>query len=161
MKKETIICIVLILFILIMVTARKPITKFLSRGYKNNNVGNIRISDDKFKGEILPSQDNAFKQFDTIENGYRAIFKLLQTYITKYGANNIDLIIKKYAPSNENDTTSYINSVVSHSGINPTTPISTTDSEKLIKLVAAISKHENGIEPDMNEVVNGYKLLFS
>ena len=54
--------------------------KRLSRGYRNYNPGNIRISNTRYKGEVVPSQDTAFKQFQSMEYGYRAMFVLLHYY---------------------------------------------------------------------------------
>ena len=52
----------------------------LPRGLRNNNPGNIRISPTRYKGEIVPSSDRAFKQFKSRGWGYRAIFVLLESY---------------------------------------------------------------------------------
>lgn len=45
------------------------------RGLRNNNPGNIRLSSTKYQGEVQPSQDTAFKQFESMAYGYRAIFR--------------------------------------------------------------------------------------
>ena len=52
----------------------------MSRGLRNCNPGNIRQSRSKFKGEVRPSRDSAFKQFESMAYGYRAMFVLLDTY---------------------------------------------------------------------------------
>lgn len=49
----------------------------LPRGLRNNNPGNIRRNSDVFQGEIRPSKDKSFKQFETMPYGYRAIFRIL------------------------------------------------------------------------------------
>ena len=49
----------------------------LSSGYRNCNPGNIRISGTRYKGEVVPSQDTAFKQFESMAYGYRAMFVLI------------------------------------------------------------------------------------
>ena len=49
----------------------------MSRGLKNCNPGNIRQSKSRYKGEVRPSRDPAFKQFESLAWGYRAIFMLL------------------------------------------------------------------------------------
>lgn len=36
------------------------------RGLRNNNPGNIRLSSTKYQGEVQPSQDTAFKQFESM-----------------------------------------------------------------------------------------------
>lgn len=60
----------------------------MSRGLRNNNPGNIRLSKIKYLGEI-PSTDSAFKQFKTMAWGYRAMFVLLHTYQLKHGCNTL------------------------------------------------------------------------
>ena len=150
--------IVLVLFLL-----RKPINKAMTRGYRNNNFGNIRKTYDTkgnqtfWKGEIKGT-DTAFKTFATPSDGYRALFALLIEYNRK-GFNTIRKIISRYAPSNENDTMSYINHVSKKTGKEPDDLIVTSDSELLKKLVAAISLQENGIEPDPNDISEGLKKL--
>ena len=38
----------------------------LPRGLRMNNPGNIRISATKWKGDVIPSADKSFKQFESI-----------------------------------------------------------------------------------------------
>ena len=56
----------------------------LPRGLRNNNPGNIRINGDLFQGEVRPSKDKSFKQFETMAYGYRAMFVILRNYIRNY-----------------------------------------------------------------------------
>ena len=82
----------------------------MSRGLRNNNPGNIRRGGGHFKGERLPSLDPAFKQFETIEWGYRAMFVLLDNYRRRHGLQSIREMIRRWAPPVENDTERYIRS---------------------------------------------------
>jgi hypothetical protein len=129
-----------------------------TRGLKNNNPGNIRKSNQIFRGEIQQSTDTQFKQFVNIEYGYRAIFVLLQTYILVHELNTITKIIQRYAPSNENNTQQYINTVSKQTNIKPDEIIHVYDKDKLIKIVEAISYVENGTKPNINEIKRAYKL---
>ena len=52
----------------------------MSRGLINCNPLNIRHNSDKFQGERLQQTDRAFKQFNTMAEGYRAGFVNLGTY---------------------------------------------------------------------------------
>ena len=97
----------------------------LPRGLRNNNPGNIRISPTRYKGEIVPSSDRAFKQFKSRGWGYRAIFVLLESY-HKRGIRTIRQIISRYAPSFENDTEKYISSVCAVSYTHLTLPTTAT-----------------------------------
>lgn len=130
----------------------------MSRGLKNRNPGNIRINKDKFQGEIIPSQDKAFKQFKTMAYGYRAMFVTLGTY-RKRGLNTIDKIIRSWAPPEDNNHTEvYISSVVKWSGVAKDKVLHEHSGEDYIKIVAAMSRVENGIPADMSDVVAGFKL---
>ena len=61
----------------------------MSRGLSNRNPGNIRQSAVRYKGEVRPSRDPAFKQFESMPWGYRAIFVLLDTYRIRHGLETI------------------------------------------------------------------------
>jgi hypothetical protein len=130
-----------------------------SRGYRNNNPGNIRINGDKFQGEVIPSQDKEFKQFESMAYGYRAIFKILRNYQINYKLNTIRQMISRWAPENENDTANYISFVSERSGIPADDPIRTDNREMMIRMVAAMSRVENGIDADMSDVIAGWELL--
>lgn len=130
-----------------------------SRGYRNNNPGNIRINGDKFQGEVIPSQDKEFKQFESMSYGYRAIFKILRNYQINYKLNTIRQMISRWAPKNENDTANYISFVSERSGIPADDPIRTDNREMMIRMVAAMSRVENGIDADMSDVIAGWELL--
>lgn len=126
---------------------------------RNNNPGNIRISGDKFQGEVIPSRDKAFKQFESMAYGYRAIFKILRNYQRNYKLDTIRKMISRWAPESENNTLAYVMTVSSRSGISPDDPVSADNREVMIRIVAAMSFVENGVEADMSDVIAGWKLL--
>ena len=128
------------------------------RGLRNNNPGNIRISGVKYKGEIK-SLDSAFKQFESIEYGYRAVFMLLHTYNKKYSINTIEGMINRYAPSCENHTDKYINVICENIGIAKNAKIDTTDISCMVPVVCVISFIENGINANEDEVQRGWALF--
>ena len=75
------------------------------RGLRNCNPLNIRLSGDKWKGMKAQQQDGDFCQFESMEWGWRAAFRLLtRTYYHKYRWYNIRDIIHKWAPVAENNT---------------------------------------------------------
>lgn len=129
----------------------------MTRGYKNCNPGNIEQNRDMFQGEVRPSQDKRFKQFRTMAYGYRAMFVTLATY-NKRGLNSIDKIIRTWAPSVENHTERYIECVERWSGVDRHKTLTLNCGTDYIEIVAAMSRMENGIEPDKSDVVNGFKL---
>ena len=130
-----------------------------TRGMRNNNLLNIRISTDKFQGEVQPSQDKDFKQFETAAYGYRAAFKVLRTYINNYKCDTIRKIISRFAPANENHTENYIRVVSERSGIPADDPVYADSREMMIRIVAAMSFVENGVEAKMSDVIQGWEML--
>lgn len=130
----------------------------LPRGLRNNNPGNIRRNSDVFQGEINPSRDKEFKQFKTMAHGYRAMFKILSNYYRKYSLTTIRKMISRWAPENENNTSVYVSLVSSYAGIGPDDLLS-FDREQMIRIVAGMSRVENGREADMSDVIAGWGLL--
>lgn len=118
------------------------------RGIRNNNPGNIRWGDD-WKGLVPKSQrtDKDFCQFTTPEYGIRAMIVILRNYQRKHGLNTITGIINRWAPTNENNTQAYIDSVAKSTDVAPDQHINTTDSRFMMKLLQAIIRHENGAQP--------------
>ena len=60
----------------------------MSRGLRNRNPGNIRLGGFRYRGEKR-SSDTAFRQFESIEWGYRAMFVVLHTYAVKHNCNTL------------------------------------------------------------------------
>ena len=67
-------------------------------------------------------------------------------------------MIGRWAPENENNTSAYVSLVSSYAGIGPDEPLS-FDREQMIRIVAGMSKVENGREADMSDVIAGWNLL--
>ncbi|ELW7418177.1 structural protein [Salmonella enterica] len=118
------------------------------RGIRNNNPGNIRQGDD-WKGLVPKSQrtDKDFCQFIKPEYGIRAMIVILRNYQRKHGLNTINGIISRWAPTNENNTQAYIDSVAKATGTAPDQKVDTDDSRFMMKLLQAIIRHENGVQP--------------
>lgn len=131
----------------------------MTRGLKNNNPGNIRISAIKYLGEVPKSKDMAFKQFESMAYGYRAMFVLLYTYQVKNGLKTIRQMIDRYAPPVENNTAGYIGSVAKWSGVGADSPITATNRDVMIPIVAAMSRVENGVSAVMADVERGWELF--
>lgn len=130
----------------------------LPRGLRNNNPGNIRRNSDVFQGEVNPSRDKEFKQFKTMPYGYRAVFKILSNYYRVYKLTTIRKMISRWAPENENNTAAYVSLVSKYAGIGPDAPIS-FEREQMIRIVAGMSRVENGREAEMSDVIAGWNLL--
>lgn len=116
-----------------------------TRGIRNNNPGNIRVSKDQWEG--MTGDDGAFVTFDSPESGVRALGKNLLSY-GRRGYDSIEKIINRWAPPNENDTKAYIDSVVAATGIPATQSLDLSNPDTLSALAQAISFHETGSRYD-------------
>jgi hypothetical protein len=133
-------------------------TRPLLRGLRNCNPCNIRLSRTKYQGEIQPSCDKAFKQFRSIDWGYRAAFVVLDHY-SRNGYDTIRKIISRWAPPSENSTAAYINTICDATFHGPDEKIDTSDRDVMVTMVAAMSKVENGIPANIDDVVSGWELF--
>lgn len=133
----------------------------MARGLDNCNPGNIRRAKVRYRGEVHPSRDPDFKQFESLAWGYRAIFVLLDTYRIRYGLDTIRGMISRWAPPVENHTEVYIRAVADDTGIDPDRKLDTHDAQTMIPLAAAISRVENGVRADLREVEAGWRLFRS
>ena len=130
----------------------------LPRGLRNNNPGNIRRSVTGYMGEKA-SSDPAFKQFRTMEWGYRAMFVLLHTYRKRHGLDTPKKMISRWAPPSENHTDGYIGFVGREAGLDPDETVDTLCPGQMIPLVKAMSRVENGTDAVAEEVAGGWKLF--
>ena len=131
----------------------------MSRGLRNNNPGNIRRSRVRYKGEVCPSRDPDFKEFSTMAYGYRAVFVLLDTYRSRYGLTTIRQMLNRYAPPTENFTEGNVRFVADYSGVMPDEIIDTRSEKDMIPIVAAMSKIENGVAANIEDVERGWELF--
>jgi len=142
-----------------------------SRGIRNNNPLNIRHSNDTWEGAATRQTDKAFVKFQTMAYGYRAAWRILQTYYKKLREQKkyftVENIISRWAPPKENNTARYIKTVLMLSGIGGQErllpPVNVTGYSRLLALITAMTVMENGIRPeevDRGAIYQGYKLAF-
>jgi hypothetical protein len=134
--------------------AAVAVARWVSRGLRNNNPGNIRKSGDSWQGLASAQPDTAFFSFISMEYGIRALAVILKNYQRKYGLNTVRKMVTRWAPPAENDTTAYVNAVAKAVGVGADTPIDIAgggpnDGDLLLKLVRAIMRHENGVEASL------------
>ena len=135
----------------------------LPRGIRNNNPLNIRrTAKDQWKGLRAQQTDASFCQFERLEYGWRAAFYLLtRTYYHKYRLYTIRMIISKWAPPQENLTSTYIANVSRLTGIPPDEPIGIPSDQptRWMKLGIAMAIQENGTESlDYFAMLDGWEL---
>ena len=129
------------------------------RGLRNCNPGNIRITKDKWQG-LRPNQtDKSFFQFTEMRYGYRALIRTLQNYRKRHNCQTVADFIKRWAPSNENNTGAYISRVCQELQVPSTYVPDTNDKAVMCNFAAAISLVENGRPAHMSEVEAGWDIL--
>lgn len=121
------------------------------RGIRNNNPGNIRWDGSTQWIGMTGQDDKGFVIFDTPEHGIRAMNRVLNTYSQYYGLNTISGIIERWAPTSENNTVSYVMAVEASTQIPKDQMLGKSDRSTLI---AAIIKHENGMQPYPEDTIN-------
>lgn len=81
-------------------------------GVRLNNPGNLRVGTN-WKGLVARSSDETdhereFCKFESLEYGLRALYRVLDTYISKHGLTSVKSIVHRYAPpSDGNETDRY------------------------------------------------------
>ena len=144
------------------------------RGLRNNNPLNIRHSADRWQGARINQTDKEFVQFTSVAYGYRAVWKILDTYCLTFKkerkAYNVRNIIGRWAPPTENDTDAYVRAVVKLSGLGgnenmprPKHYRAFEEVDKLVRLIMAMTCVENGIkweQVDKEAIWQGYDLAF-
>lgn len=138
----------------------------LPLGNSLNNPGNIRTSGIAYKGEVQPSANPSFKQFQDMSYGFRAMASLLYNYINSKGLNTIRKIINTYAPAADNNNPdSYANFVASQTGIGIDDTLSTADftsflfTPNILKIIRAMARIEQGQSADDTASSTGYTLF--
>ena len=123
-------------------TEAPPASGKMTRGLRNNNPGNMRpVSRNQ-------ANDGAFTIYRTPEEGWGALGKQLKAYANA-GLDNVASIISKYAPSSENNTGAYIQSVTANmskrlgSDVSALTRLDLSDPRVLKALMQSITEHEN------------------
>ena len=126
----------------------------LPRGIRNRNPGNIRKSSDRWKGLAALQSDPAFFVFETPLWGIRAMAVILRNYQRRRGLRSLARIIGRWAPAGENDTAGYVAAVSKAIGIEPRAQVDLGNAAALRALIAAIIRHENGLQPYDPETID-------
>lgn len=131
----------------------------MSRGLRNCNPGNIRRSATRFRGEVVPGRDKAFKEFESMAWGYRAMFVLLDGYRRRHHLGTLRRMLSRYAPPSENFTDGYIRFVSRTAGVDADQLLDTRSPRDMVPIVAAMSQIENGRRAVMADVHAGWNLF--
>jgi len=132
---------------------------------------NIRCTATRWQGAREEQTDKSFVQFKSMAYGYRAAWKILQTYYDRFCGQEkpftVRNIIERWAPPSENDTEAYIRNVLKLSSIGGKEkllpPRNVAGYGRLSRLLAAMTCIECGICPsevDHEAIGMGYRLAF-
>ena len=146
----------------------------MTRGIRNNNPLNIRRGTSRWVGRRAQVTDKEFEEFTTMAFGYRAAWKLMDTYRMRLRqadkSYTLENIIHRWAPPEDgNDTTAYIRTVIrlldyKVAGRQPLpSPTSKEGHRVFAKIIAAMTCVECGIRPaevDKLSIEQGWKLAF-
>lgn len=131
----------------------------LSRGVRNNNPGNIRHSVTPFRGEVTPSGDAEFKEFESMEWGFRAMLLILHNYGVLYGIDTLDRMIYRWSPPSENDTALYIKAIARRLDCTVGAHIDTLNRDVMVAMVGAMAHIECGVAMDEATIERGWELF--
>jgi hypothetical protein len=141
----------------------KKTDKQLPRGYRNNNPLNIRRGT-KWIGMAKRQNDKEFCVFESMAYGYRAAFRILQTYYFKYKLRTVVSIINRWAPPSENNSMAYAKYVAEYAGVSTSTQLPSPKEYEAVfvwvKIMLGMTKYENGLlRPETTaECFKGYRL---
>ena len=142
------------------------------RGLRNNNPLNIRHGQSQWQGRTEAQTDREFVCFMTMGMGYRAAWKILQTYYETFVKQQKTFclynIIHRWAPPEDNnDTSAYLHQVIKLTGQAGMQPLPEPRTEAgykaLLPIIVAMTCVENGIKPEEAPVAaieQGHMLAF-
>lgn len=121
----------------------------LARGIRNNNPFNLIKTQIAWMKKVPHNQnpDSRFEQFETLEYGIRAGLMQVRNDI-KRGYDTIDLLIHKFAPPVENNTSEYAMHISQTTGIGIKEKL-TADRKTIIAIGRAICRFENGQDANL------------
>ena len=104
-----------------------------------NNPGALRMSSNKkvtqyVSGYYQTEGNGMFMTFDMPQHGYFA----LQEVLNSYGESSIYSLMKRYAPSIENDTDKYLKDLCKELGVTPRTKVKECNQMALMSTIAKI-----------------------
>ena len=146
----------------------------MTRGIINNNPLNIRRGTSRWVGRRAQVTDKEFEEFTTMAFGYRAAWKLMDTYrmrLRQAGKSfTLENIIHRWAPPEDgNDTTAYIRTVIrlldyKVAGRQPLPSPSSKEGHRVFaRILAAMTCVECGIrmdKVDRKSIEQGWRMAF-
>lgn len=135
----------------------------MPRGFRNNNPLNIRISSNPWQGKDIPSRDDQFETFSSMELGIRAALINLRTHLKqdkrKLVRTTVSREITRWAPTTENNTSGYIMAVCKKGNFQENEIISFSNKNVMCRLLWAMTYVENGHDLPFHLFERAYDLL--
>jgi hypothetical protein len=136
---------------------RAPNGRPWPRGFRNGNPGNLDFNpENRWQGqlglEVLPPGVRGRARFAVFQSavwGIRAILRLLISYQDKHDIRTVRGVIKRWAPSVENDTDSYVYAATLATGFGEHERLDLHTYEHAVPLARAIVRHELGNPRDV------------
>lgn len=139
-----------------------------TRGFLNNNPGNMDRGEPPWNGEIrdiaqcqndvqrMELSHGRFCVFTDAEHGIRALAKNLMAYRDRLGCRSIRDYINRWAPPNENNTAAYIANVAHGAAVGADDPVDISNRRVIKALVDGIIRVEcAGMPYEGNEIDEG------
>lgn len=126
-------------------------TKFMPRGLRNKNPGNIRHNPANDWNGMVGQDEGGFVVFSGAHFGIRAIGKIIDSY-QRRGVWMLRDVIEEWAPPEENQSDAYLSHVMFLTGWQAAQVPQRTEGD-YVALVKAIIKHENGINPFTDQFI--------
>ena len=146
----------------------------MSRGIRNNNPLNIRHGKSRWEGRTRVQTDAEFVTFKSMAYGYRAAWKLMETYQLRLRMEDksytLENIIHRWAPPEDNnDTQAYLRTVIrlldyKVAGRQPLPSPTCREGHRVFaRILMAMTCVECGIKPDEVDrwsIEQGWKMAF-
>lgn len=127
-------------------------TQATKRGERNNNPGNLNFAGQA--GATLERPGGRFAKFETAYDGLLALSRQLILY-SRRGINTVEKIISTWAPASDNNNTStYIQTISQRLGVNPRAALNMGDPHTLSALMNSMISYENGRNIYSPELIN-------
>ena len=146
----------------------------MTRGQRNNNPLNIRHGKSRWEGRTRVQTDAEFVTFKSMAYGYRAAWKLMETYQLRLRMEDksytLENIIHRWAPPEDNnDTQAYLRTVIrlldyKVAGRQPLPSPTCREGHRVFaRILMAMTCVECGIKPDEVDrwsIEQGWKMAF-
>lgn len=132
-----------------------------TRGERNNNPLNIKYNPaNNWLGRRKPRKDDKFEEFTSVTYGIRAAMIIIKNYIRQHHINNLQSLIARWAPQQENNVSLYLQFVAYKSGVKAGEPLRWTDKNKICRIVKAMAFYESNLDISFGIIENAYAMAY-